>query len=681
MKFKNMKMGLKLGVGFGSLVLFLVVLACTGYFSIRGIMSDAEDMIAGTTLEEFAKEKEIDHLKWVAHLTDFMYDMNIKKMELATDPIKCALGKFLYGEERKQAEDLVPSLAPVFKAMEGPHRRLHESAVEIEKLMHKVNIPVFLDSAYSAEIAHMDWVEKVREDIEAKKSAISVTTDPTKCAFGKWLRSPEFIELCREYPELSAMAEQISGAHRQLHESGGEINRKMKKGDYAGALEIVNARTIKDERKVREILRRMQDWAGKIHADQQKAKKVFAQITVPAMKEVQHQLHLVKVEVGKQMTSQEELQGNAKRSSMIIAIISIIAVLLGIGFAILIARGIVGPVNKGVDFARKMSEGDLTQTIDMDQQDELGILAAALNTMSANLRKIFTDINEGMETLSSSSTELSAISQQVTSGADTTAGKTNNVATAAEEMNANMSSVAAAMEQASTNVSTVASGAEEMSATIAEIAKNAENAKEITDQAVAQGKSASERINELGKAAQEVGKVTDTINAISSQTNLLALNATIEAARAGDAGKGFAVVANEIKALAQQTASATGEIAAKITGIQDSTGATVTEINEIARINGEVDEIVSTIATAVEQQASTTQEIAENIAQASSGISEVNENVAQTSEVSGTITKDIVEVNEASSEMSNSSAQVQQSADELSSLAEKLNEMMSQFKV
>ena len=131
-------------------------------------------------------------------------------------------------------------------------------------------------------------------------------------------------------------------------------------------------------------------------------------------------------------------------------------------------------------------------------------------------------------------------------GSEQTSGKSNQVAAAAEEMSANMNSVAAASEQASTNVQMVAAASEQMSATINEIAGNTEKGRSITGDAVHQAKNVSARVAELGKAAVDVGKVTETINEISEQTNLLALNATIEAARAGEAGKGFAVVASEV---------------------------------------------------------------------------------------------------------------------------------------
>ncbi len=367
------------------------------------------------------------------------------------------------------------------------------------------------------------------------------------------------------------------------------------------------------------------------------------------------------------------------------------AVLVSIGISIMIVVVLVWllqlligrPLVRTIAMIKEVAEGDgdLTKRLSTDRRDELGELAAGVNTFIENLQKMLRRMVRGFEGLSQAANNLDELAAQQASGVDQMAVKANGVATAAEEMNSNMSTVAAAMEQASANVSTIATGTEEMNATIGEIAKNADQAKVITDQAVTQGETAASRIGELGRAAQEIGQVTETINAISSQTNLLALNATIEAARAGEAGRGFAVVANEIKDLAQQTAAATGEIAARIKGIQDSTGATVTEINEIARINKEVDDIVSTISTAVEEQASTTHEISENIAQTSQGISEVNENVAQTSEVSGTIAQGIAEVNEAAGSMSNASAQVRQSAEELKQLAVELNGLMSRFKL
>ena len=185
----------------------------------------------------------------------------------------------------------------------------------------------------------------------------------------------------------------------------------------------------------------------------------------------------------------------------------------------------------------------------------------------------------------------------------------------------------------------------------------------------------------LGRSAQEIGKVTETITSISNQTNLLALNATIEAARAGAAGKGFAVVATEIKELAQQTAGATEDIKSKISGIQNSTSGAVEDIEKVSQVIRQVSEIVTTIATAIEEQSVVTKDIAANISQANAGVTDANQRVAQTSTVSQSVARDIAGVSAAGQEINNGSAQVQTSAAELSHLAERLRNMVEQFKV
>jgi methyl-accepting chemotaxis protein len=314
-------------------------------------------------------------------------------------------------------------------------------------------------------------------------------------------------------------------------------------------------------------------------------------------------------------------------------------------------------------------------------RDELDKMAAWINTFVTRVGIMIKDIATDSQLLNNSSADLSSLSAQMSGGAEDMAGKSNTVASASEQMSSNMHSVASAMEEAATNIGMVASAAEEMTSTIAEIAQNSEKASNITSDAVIQTKSASKKVDELGNAAREIGKVVETITEISEQVNLLALNATIEAARAGEAGKGFAVVANEIKDLAKQTAGATMEIKEKIAAIQGSTDGTVSEINQISKIINDVNEIVTTIATAVEQQSVTTKEIAGNVAQASQGIQEVSENVAQSSNVAEEIATDIADVNQSAAEMSNSSAQVNLSAEELTKMGTKLNKMVGKFKI
>ncbi|QDW41880.1 HAMP domain-containing protein [Bradyrhizobium sp. KBS0727] len=222
-------------------------------------------------------------------------------------------------------------------------------------------------------------------------------------------------------------------------------------------------------------------------------------------------------------------------------------------------------------------------------------------------------VGEIVETVSSASTELEA-----------SAGTLTSTAERAQQLT---TMVAAASEEASTNVQSVASATEEMASSVNEISRQVQESARMASEAVGQARATNDRVSELSKAASRIGDVVELINTIAEQTNLLALNATIEAARAGEAGRGFAVVASEVKALAEQTSKATGEIGQQITGIQAATQDSVAAIKEISGTIERLSEISSTIAAAVEEQGAATQEISRNVQQAAQGTQQVSSNI------------------------------------------------------
>jgi methyl-accepting chemotaxis protein len=320
----------------------------------------------------------------------------------------------------------------------------------------------------------------------------------------------------------------------------------------------------------------------------------------------------------------------------------LVAIILGIGAAILLVRDVSAGIKSIVAPMQALGNGDLTaQVPHQGETTEIGSMANTLQVFKDALvakkasdeaaaidadakirrgqrvdnitREFETLIGELVGSLSSASSQLEASAGNLTS----TAERAQKLTTV----------VAAASEEASTNVRSVASATEEMASSINEIGRQVQESARMATDAVDQARKTNDRVSELSKAAARIGDVVELINTIAGQTNLLALNATIEAARAGDAGRGFAVVASEVKALAEQTAKATGEIGQQITGIQAATEESVNAIKEISGTIEKLSEISSTIASAVEEQGAATQEISRNVLQAAHGTQQVSSNV------------------------------------------------------
>jgi methyl-accepting chemotaxis protein len=260
-------------------------------------------------------------------------------------------------------------------------------------------------------------------------------------------------------------------------------------------------------------------------------------------------------------------------------------------------------------------------------------------------------IGEIVEVVASASTELETFAGTLTA----TAERSEQLTTMG----------AAVSEQASTNEQSVASATEEMSSSVNEISRRVQGSARIANGAVEQAQKTNHRVAELAKAAARIGDVAELINNIAGQTNLLALNPTIKAARAGEAGRGFAVVASEVKALAEQTAKATGEISQQINGIQAATQESVGAIKEIGDTIGRMSEIASTIAAAVEEQGAATLEISRNVQQAAHGTQQVSAN--------------IVDLQRGASETGSASAQVLSAAKSLSDESDRLKREVGKF--
>jgi methyl-accepting chemotaxis protein len=378
--------------------------------------------------------------------------------------------------------------------------------------------------------------------------------------------------------------------------------------------------------------------------------------------------------------AKDDAAANYSSALMMLAAILGAAIIAGIAVSLYVVRDISAGIASIVNPMQALGKGDLTaQVPHQGEKTEIGAMADTLQVFKEALiakkaadeaaaldaeakiergrrvdnitREFEQMIGEIVNNVSSASTQL-----------ESSAGTLSSTAARSQELS---TTVASASEEASTNVQSVASATEELSSSVNEISRQVQESARMASDAVGQARGTTERVSELSKAATRIGDVVELINTIAGQTNLLALNATIEAARAGEAGRGFAVVASEVKALAEQTAKATGEIGQQINGIQAATQDSVNAIKEISGTIEKLSEISSTIAAAVEEQGAATQEISRNVQQAAEGTEQVSSN--------------ITDVQRGATETGSASSQVLSAAQTLSVDSGRLKNEVSKF--
>ncbi|MEZ6852971.1 methyl-accepting chemotaxis protein [Halodesulfovibrio aestuarii] len=363
---------------------------------------------------------------------------------------------------------------------------------------------------------------------------------------------------------------------------------------------------------------------------------------------------------------------------------SFVAMLTGAGVTVLaciilwlLISNIVAPIKKSVAYAECVADGDFDQDLDIDQVDEIGVLADALKKMVENLKKMIQEAEEKSQQAAEEAARANIAVEEANKAKEQASraereGKiqaaqelediVNIVTSASEELAAQIEQSRRGADDQSIQVTETATAMEEMNLTVLEVAKNASNSSETASMAKDKAQAGSEIVSEvlrsmeelqsvalqlkdnvtvLGSNAEGIGQVMDVISDIADQTNLLALNAAIEAARAGEAGRGFAVVADEVRKLAEKTMTATMEVGKAITDIQQGTkinienvDRAVEKINDTTKLSGESGAALDSIVSFVDETSNQVQNIATAAEQQSAASEEINQSLTKVSEIS-----------------------------------------------
>ncbi|WP_321400730.1 methyl-accepting chemotaxis protein [Maridesulfovibrio sp.] len=625
--FKNMKLAMKLGLSFALMIFLSAAMAYVGYNGMSVIenrVDKADDVnrMVRTILETRMSEKnymlraESDYLKKHAELintlkaqitaTDAKFSQKInhdqmaglsaaidkynmafadyidlvkkrdKTMELMRTDARSALAELekVRSEQKKQLESILNNTNT--NIMNGISRAEFQSLGTVYKNGQK-NIEDKLTKADDANRA-IKWFISIR--MNEKEYIIS--SDPKYMEMVKTdiSRIDELVQDLKQRFSNPANVNQVEGVRKSI------ANYYENFQNYTGLM----ARQVEAEKTMVESARGADAQCRAARADQKG--KMLTQIE----------------------TSTTLLFGGA-----------IIALVIGLLTAFILTKAITGPIQLGVRFAQRMAQGDFTRTLDIDQKDEVGVLAAALNNMVNRLSVVVAEVGSATE----------------------------NVASGSEELSATAESLSQSSTEQAANVEEVSSSIEQMTANIRQNAENAQQTESIAVQSAQQAEESGKAVTQAVDAMKNIAEKISIIEEIARQTNLLALNAAIEAARAGEHGKGFAVVAAEVRKLAERSGEAAREIGDLSSGTVD-----------VAEKAGEM---LVQLVPDIKRTAELVQEITAGSSEQLTGAEQINKAVQQLDQVT--------------QQNASASEEMASTSEELSSQAEELQQTMGFFRV
>ncbi|MFK8332210.1 methyl-accepting chemotaxis protein [Pseudomonas sp. BJa5] len=635
--FANISVNLKLGLGFGLVLLLTGLLALTGWNSMSGLIDRSNWMSDITQLNSDLTNLRITRLQYMLTNGD---DATAGTVQVKLNAFSEQQQKLLKSFKSPENVKLLQELGQVIDAYQ----------VSINKMRsgYKASLAA-RDGMNLAAARAIELIEAINRDILALPEGSASRLEQ----FRSVTQAKEQLLLVRlavrsYIADISSESEQL--ALRQLDAALAEIaslNRQMP-GEAARIQQFESAVLA-----YRDAVRQFRDATADIAVARQEMTVQGASIV-----KISDTLYTIQLE----RRDSESVQARTLQLTA-----TLLALLVGVLAAVIITRQITRPLRETLAVVEKIAAGDLTHDLRVTRRDELGVLQQGIQRMGSTLRDLISGIRDGVTQIASAAEELSAVTEETSAGVNSQKVETDQVATAMHEMAATVQEVARNAEHASaaaTDADTQARAGDQVVAeAISQIERLAEEVHRST-----------EAMGELQKESQKIGSVMDVIKSVAEQTNLLALNAAIEAARAGEAGRGFAVVADEVRGLAQRTQKSTEEIEELVAGLQSGTQQVANVMLGSRNLTDSSVELTRKAGASLE-----------SITRTVSNIQSMNQQIAaaaeQQSAVAEQISRSIINVRDVSEQTAAASDETAASSVELARLGNQLQTMVSHFRV
>lgn len=635
--FANISVNLKLGLGFGLVLILTGLLALTGWTSLGSLIDRSNWMSDISQLNKDLTDLRIARLQYmIANGDDSAAANTLAKLDTFSNQQQRLVGTFKSPENVKLLHDLGQTISQYkvslgtmragYNATRAARDAMNVSAAKADQAMDALSQDVMarLESD-SVRLAQYQLISKARQQL------LQVRID------------------VRGYIADSSTTNE-QAALRQLDAALAEVDNLKRQ------LPTADARLQQFEQSVlayRDAVRQFRDALADITSAR-------AEMTVQGADIVKTSDALYKIQL-----ERRDIESAQARSLQAVA--TLLALLVGVLAAVLITRQITRPLQETLQAVERIAGGDLTHDLRVTRRDELGVLQQGIARMGTTLRELISGIRDGVTQIASAAEELSAVTEQTSAGANSQKVETDQVATAMHEMAATVQEVARNAEQASH----AATGADDEARAGDRVVGEAISQ---IERLAAEVHRSTEAMSLLQQESQKIGSVMDVIKSVAEQTNLLALNAAIEAARAGEAGRGFAVVADEVRGLAQRTQKSTEEIEELIASLQHGTQQVATAMQGSRTLTDSSVELARKAGASLESITGTV-----------SNIQSMNQQIAAAAEeqsaVAEEISRSILNVRDVSEQTAAASDETAASSVELARLGGQLQMLVSQFRV